>query len=401
MELNSYMKPILDAALNIISTFLPLALLQLIVLPAMANGTSTDTYATIVTMLSVFNLFPGTLGNTINNVRLVYRAKYEREKHSGDFQILFLCSCILSIVSVVGAVVAYRFATPFSCLLLGAVAFCWVAREYYCVEFRLALDYRKVLFSNIWLSVGYAIGYIVFHLTGLWELVYLIGQAASLLYILHNTKLHKEPPRKGARFHEVAAESAELGFSNVLARGLAYADRLMLYPLLGGNSVTIYYVSSLAGKLLSTAIGPINSVVLSYLARREEKPVAAFRRSLALCSVLCIATYFVIQLLAPYILHSLYPVYATSALQYVGIVSIASLVYVLISVVSPFTLRYYAMKWQLAINGVGLVLYIMLGFLLASAHGLMGFCFATLIANIVKLTLLVGLFLFVESDTKA
>lgn len=394
-------KPFWDAGANIAATLIPQMILQLVVLPAMADGTSAETYAAIVTMLSVLNLFPGTFGNTINNVRLVYRGKYERTKQNGDFQVLFITGCVLSIVCVIGAAILYGFISVIDCLLLCIVAFCWVAREYYCVAFRLTLDYRKVFVNSIWLSIGYAIGFLVFRLTKQWEFVYLVGQAMSLLHILRNTRLCREPIKAGTGFREVAVETAELGFSNVLARGLAYADRLMLYPILGGNAVTIYYVSSLAGKLLSTAIGPINSVVLSYLARRNEKPVALFRRSMFLCVFLCTGVYFAIQLLAPLVLTVLYPAYVKEALQYIGVVSVASLVYVLISVAAPFTLRYYAMKWQMVINGTSLVLYVLLGLALASSHGLMGFCFSTLISNLIKLFMLVGLFLFIKSDTRA
>lgn len=393
-------KPIQDAALNIVATLVSLAFLQLVVLPAMANSMSTSAYAAVVTMLSVFNLFPGTLGTTLNNIRLVYRSKYEREEGFGDFQILLIAACLLSSALIVFAAVLYGFATLETCILLVAVGFCWIAREYYCVEFRLNLTYKKVLWSNVLLSVGYIIGFFVFRITGIWEFVYLFGQFASLLYVLGNTGICKEPLKKSELFNELCLESTELAASNILSRGLAYADRLLLYPMLGSAAVAVYYVSTLAGKLLSTAISPISSVVLSYLARRNEKPINAFRKSMTICILLCIVTYAIIQVAAPSILKVLYSKYAADAVNYLGIASLSSLTYVLISVASPFTLRYYAMKWQTTINAAGLLLYIILGYFLASSYGLMGFCVATLISNLVKLALLVGLFSFIESDTK-
>ena len=381
-----------DAVLNIVSTIIPLAILQLGVLPAMSGSMGTRNYAMLVTMLSVLNLFPGVLGNALNNIRLIFSQRYKTLGLVGDYQVLATILVSIGGLSTVAIALTYGLNDIIDLILLFAVGAGWAAREYYSVTFRIDLDYRSVLINNIFQSLGYIIGFLLFKVLGYWQFVYLCGQILSLGHILRHSTLYREPFSRTELFKTVSIDWVELICSGFLTRSLNYADRLLLYPILGDIAVTTYYVSSLAGKVLSTAVSPINSVVLSYLARRDERPVRAFQWSLAACFVACVGLYFLIQLLAGPVLNLLYPQYAEAAIRYVGIVSASSLIYVLISVITPFILRYYPRKWQIIINSIALVLYALLGFSLSRSFGLMGFCVATLIANCAKLVALLAIF---------
>ena len=49
-----------------------------------------------------------------------------------------------------------------------------------------------------------------------------------------------------------------------------YADRLILYPLLGGVAVSIYYSATIISKLISLAVTPLSTVILSYFSKMES-----------------------------------------------------------------------------------------------------------------------------------
>lgn len=390
-----------DAALNILSTAIPLCLLQLVILPAMADDLSSTEYAVVLTMVSILNLFPGTFGMALNNIRLIYHSKYKELGISGDFPLL------AGFVALAGGVFttlfgfAYHVSGVLHFTFLAVTGMLWGIREYFSVDFRIHLNYRAVLISNIWSGAGHLIGFILFELTGYWELVYLVGQVTSMCFVIRNSRIYREKISTTPMMKKVSAEYFELVGSNLLSRSLSYADRLLLYPILGGTAVTIYYISSLAGKILSTAITPINSVVLSYLSRRKDRPVAEFWRSMGLCSVLCATVFLIIQFAGKPVLGLLYPNYVDQAVDYLWMASLGSLIYVLSSVAVPFTLRYYAMKWQVFFDAISLVLYCLLSFFLSSTWGLMGFCIANVASNLIKLVALVCLFHFIEPDSES
>ena len=62
-------KIINDMLLNLIATAIPVAVLQLIILPMLSNRMGSDEYGLAVTMLSVFNVIPASFGNVLNNIR--------------------------------------------------------------------------------------------------------------------------------------------------------------------------------------------------------------------------------------------------------------------------------------------------------------------------------------------
>lgn len=86
---------------------------------------------------------------------------------------------------------------------------------------------------------------------------------------------------------------------------------------------------------------------------------------------------------------------------YLPITSVTALLYVLISIAQPFTLKYYSMKWQIIINGVTCLAYVLLGMLFLNVYGLMGFCVGVLIANTAKLLFMLAVYLFKKPDSKS
>lgn len=59
--------------------------------------------------------------------------------------------------------------------------------------------------------------------------------------------------------------------------------------------------------------------------------------------------------------------------------------YALTSMITPFVLRFFDIKWQIWINGITTIMYIIISLSLLKLGGLMGFCIGALLANIIKL----------------
>ena len=351
-----------DMILNIVATSIPTVVLQLLILPSLSNYMDGNAYGLMVTILAVLNVVPSTIGNVLNNVRLLHEESYKKDNEQGDFQILLTIFQAINLLIMVTVSIYYLGTKDITgILLLIAVGILWLGREYHIVAFRLKLDYIAILVNNLCLVAGYGIGYIFFMKNGYWQIIYLLGYILSYLHIVIASPIVKEPFTKTKRLRIVFNDSAFLLISNVLARAINYADKILLYPLLGGTMVSVYYAATVFSKVVSLAITPINSVALSYLSKINKKTNSLFKWTYIVGIVVCGIGYIMTIILSRPVLSILYPKYVDAAMQYIWITSGTIVVSVLTSMITPFVLRFFDIKWQ------------------------MGFCVGALLANIIKL----------------
>lgn len=92
-------KAIRDLVLNIIATVIPILILQVIIYPLVSKKGS-EVYGTMITVVSGVTLVCNTLGNVLNNVRLLYDEKYSKQNLVGDFNIIFLAEAAIGLLIV-------------------------------------------------------------------------------------------------------------------------------------------------------------------------------------------------------------------------------------------------------------------------------------------------------------
>ena len=154
------------------------------------------------------------------------------------------------------------------------------------VTFRLELNFKGIVINNIIMVVGYVVGLVLYSFTLYWQYVYILGISFSLIYIIKHSDIITEKIRITPLFKRHLVELLFLIFASLINNLLNYADRIIIYPLIGGTAVSIYYASTLFGKIVSTAISPLNSVALSYLAKKNILKKELFIKTLGF-SVLC------------------------------------------------------------------------------------------------------------------
>ena len=375
-----------DMIINIVATSIPTVVLQLLILPSLSNYMDGNAYGLMVTILAILNVVPSTIGNILNNVRLLHEESYKKDSEQGDFQILLtIFQAINLLIMVMVSIYCLGTKDIIGILLLIAVGILWLGREYHIVAFRLKSDYIAILVNNLCLTTGYGIGYIFFMKNGYWQIIYLLGYILSYLHIVIASPIIKEPFTKTKRLRIVFNDFAFLLISSVLARTINYADKLLLYPILGGTMVSVYYAATVFSKVISLAITPINSVALSYLSKINKKTNSLFKWTYIVGIVVCGIGYIMIVILSRPVLSTLYPKYVDAAMQYIWVTSGTIVVSVLTSMITPFVLRFSDIKWQIWINGITTIVYIIISLSLLKLGGLMGFCVGALLANIIKL----------------
>ena len=334
-------KFLLDSLLNIVSMAIPIMVLQFFTLPAIGRNLGSEHYGIVVTLISLFTVVSFPFGNVLTNVRLLLAREYTEKKVSGDFNLLLLSSLVFSTIMLSIGTIYYD--GHFSIMSIVFIIFIGVfnlTREYLSVSFRLQLNYKLILMNNVMLSVGYLVGTILFLYTETWQYVFVAGYGLSLFHIIKHTNLYKEPLKITVFFKATTYKSIILLCSSLLRNVLSYADKLLLFPLLGPTAVTIYYTATIVSKIMLMAITPINGVILSYLAKMEKISIRTFLSIIGVTGFIGMIGYVLTIFLSPFVLNTFYKSWAAESLKYIYITSAIGIVEMLISVINPFILKF-------------------------------------------------------------
>lgn len=388
-------KIIFDSILNIVAATIPIAIIQLIIYPFIAHKSGNQEYGLMITLVSLFNLIGFPYGNVLNNIRLLNNNEYQDNQIEGDYNVLLAVGLVInSIVMIIGTIYYENGISLISILLSIIISSVNLIREYLIVAFRITLNYKSILLNNIYLVVGYMIGFIFFNLTGYWQFIYLFGYLLSLSFIIKNSTLIREKFVITVLFKDTAYKSFVLFVSTFLKSVLTYADKLIIYPLLGPLAVSIYYSATIIGKIVSMGINPISSVFLSYLPNVKDISKKTFLKILVFTGIIGIVGYYVCIFVSKPVLHLLYPEWALESIKLVNITTASVIIGVMYTVINPIILRFNNVNWQLIISIIEIIAYIILTVIFYKFYGLLGFCIGILFTNTFKLLLTICVYLF-------
>lgn len=378
----------LDFIVNIFASSLMTIVLQLLIYPFFSQKLSSVQYGTILTIMGVVNTFIGTVGNSLNNVRLVCNNQYERD-NNGDFNILLIIGSLFAMVAcflVIKVYVCLSFSV--SVLILFALLL-GIARTYYSVSFRIILDFNKVFFCNLCISMGYLAGGIIVWLGGSWIFVFIFGEFAGLLYLKKYSFVISLEFYRTSDFGETTKKYIYFAGAALIGNAIVYLDRLFILPVLGGENVAIYSVSSIMGKSIGMAMLPVAGVLLGYFAQKEfYMSRKIFNMVSGVSFIICTLFYIVSLAIAEPVVGILYPSLVNSAKQYMYLANLAAVIEIFSGMLLPIVLKYGKSYWQVIVNIVYGVLFCSLGIYFSLNYALLGFCYATLIANSVRVAIL-------------
>lgn len=390
-------KIVLDSFFNIIATSIPIIVLQLIILPVVGKIEGTENYGIIITLISLSTVFSVPFGNVLNNIRLLMHDEYANRHISGDFNVLLINSIVINtVLMIVLLLFVNDNMKPENFIGIIIISALNIVREYFLVTFRLNLNYAMILRNNLIQTLGYIIGLFLFIIFGFWELIYISGFSLSIFFIFKYTDMHKEPYKKTRLFSITLKQCINLYVSTFLKTFLTYADRLVLFPLLGASAVSVYYASSIVGKIMGMAIMPLSGVLLSHLRTSNLLSKKNFMKIISILLLACFIFYFIINFFSVPLLKILYPEWYLSSVKLVPINTATALLTAVISIIHPILLRFRDIKWQVRINIVNVLSYIFFIYLLFNKYGLLGFCLGILLSNIIKFVFMVFIYLSTE-----
>lgn len=375
-----------DVIINLAAAFICTFVLNIVIYPLYAKFYSAENYGNILTAIGIINIIYASLGNTLNNIRLLFH-----HKDSLDFDEEENYNVIINILSVIGSIIGIvlirivLWVSLINCILIFFTIYIGILRTYLIVEYRIELEYKRQLISNFILACGYLAGIVFLQEIENWPFPILLGNLFSLLYSIFKGKLVKEKYRLNNGAKTILREYFLLMTGNLLANILLYLDRLLINPILGSTSVAIFSVAVFWGKCFAPFVAPIANVFLSHLTQKGaevtlKEYIKLFFYTLVPISILCIVGF----LGAPFLISLLYPSLVDAAAPYIMIASAGALIGNSLSLISPIIMVVCHMKTLFIMQVIQFIIYLIGASFGALYFGLYGFCAAVFIVNIIK-----------------
>ena len=379
-------KVIMDFAINILASGIVTIVLQIFIYPFFGRILDINQYGILLTSMGIVNVIASSLGNSLNNVRLLKNSNY---KTLGDFNILLLYSSLFSLI--ISGLIAYILfdMTIFDCILFALLTSICLIRQYLVVTYRLILDFKKLLVNNIYICVGYFVGLLLSYFSGNWIISFLVGELFGVLHCIRKSDLIKEPLLKTIHFQDTYKSYFHLIISILFGQAMLYMDRFIILPFLGSEMVSVYTVASFAGKTLGILALPISSVLLSYYTKNDfvftKRKLYLIFSSIMLASAVSLIA---IQIICPFMLTILYPKIYKLAIPYLLYANIGSVLNIASNVLQPAIMKVSKTKYQVYIQVFFTVIFLLCTLLLLKDYGLYAICISIIISNIFKIALM-------------
>ena len=362
--------------------------MQFVLLPLIAANMPAEEYGFMLTLIAAVDFFAVTFGGTLCNIRLKKKEKYSNQVF-GDFNILAIIYSILACGLSLFICRAFGEKSVFSLFLIGIYSLVLFFSTYSTVFFRLKKKFQLELLLSVIMIVGFLIGFLLLKKTGFWQFIYIFGYLLGFGFcgIVYG-KIYKEPIKPTVLFHETHKEYLELNASSVLKELVTYADKLILFQFMGGITVAVYNAAAIVGKCVSLITNPINGLLLSHLSNNSKQNNHLLRIGWGLSIIVAFVFYFIFLVISKPLINLLYPQYCNDAMKIIPYTLIAAMINAIVAMINPFILKALSPKKQVHMNLCSLIAYVVSAFVFFKLWSLLGFCFAVILAGLVKLCFL-------------
>lgn len=365
---------------------------QLIIYPLLSSEISIEKFGTLLTLTAISNLVGVIFGGSINNIRLIREQEYRDNAYEGDFRIIVEYSAIFTALGMFIGLFIFRDQVYFiHWIIFPLISVFSMLRSYMSIEYRLNLNYKKVMQHAFSTCLGYIAGIPLFLLTREWALIFLMGEVFAFVFASVTTRFFFETRKKTVFFRNTLKDTIQLMLSNLMVNFLTYLDRLLINPVMGPANVSIYFVASMVGKSTGIILQPVTSVALSYIANSPPKHAQLWYFGTNLGALFCGIIAFIVSIpLSPIVIGMLYPNSISDASSYFIVANSSTILSTVASLFQPVILRHCPISWQMGIQFVFSFIYIVLGYFLMLSDGLYGFCVGSIVAQTVRILMLIG-----------
>ncbi len=364
--------------------------IQLALYPFLSKQLGTDEFGVVLTLISLISIMGSTFGTAANYSRMVTRMK--GQDSNGDYNIFLLMIAVLSVfVSIGGLVWLHKFSAIAEAgyLILMIVT---VLRYYSDVEFRLNLNYKRFFIFYLLISVGYLAGIGMFFVTHSWIIAMLCGECLAVGFVMATGGIYRgQLFKKSKYFKDNMRSLLILSGTELIAAVILNADRLILQAIDGGTSVTIFYAATLIGKMVSLISTPLNGVIIGHLTKYEGGIKKSTFVKLCLGSVVgsliinvfCFGVSFIF-------VRVMYAEIFDLVKPYLWCANLGQVFYFIANTLTVILLRFTDEKYQLVINILFLIVFVLILIPITFAFGLWGMAIALVAVNLIKILIIMA-----------
>ena len=355
------------------------AVLQIVITPLLNRVMGAEQLGGLLYITGLIAIVCPSVGQALNTSRLVVRRNYAVT--NGDYD------WILLVFGAIGSGVALwmsRNSLEIIPMAIGAfLLFMFTVFRYYGdVEYRLNLNYKRYFIYYLLIGLGYLAGFGVYYVTGQWVWIYLIGEGAALLFVGLTGSVFHQFFQRSQYFSTALGRGFFLTMSYLITNTTMNMDRLVIKQVLGNEQVTWYYVVSLIGKTLVLLIAPINTIVISYLTKRKELLTRSqFGKAVLAGGGVSLVFFLACQVGTPLFVWLFYRNLYDSVKGLVTVVNLAQILGLFSAFLFILVLTFTDEKWQLWIQLAHFAVLLVTSVLAARAYGMIGFAWASLGAN--------------------
>ncbi len=366
------------------------AVLQLLVYPFLTRELGTEIFGNVLSLISLIAIMGGTFGTSANYSRMLLRVK--NKDANGDYNRLFLYVAVITVV--VSAMGLWWLHITDICMYIGyyVLMFVTIIRNYADVDFRLEVNYKGYCIYYVLLSLGYLLGVMCFPVSGSWIITLLFGEILAVLFVCARRKIFSGALlKKSVNYKEAMQSVLPLAVTQLIAMAVLHSDRIILQQFCNGTAVTIFYVATLLGKIISLVSTPLNSVIIGHLSQYKGGIDKKIFRRLCLYSVpLAILINIICTLVAVVFVKIIYPELYGAVSPYLWLANLGQVFFFVSGVLTVVLMRFASEKYQLIINVVYFVIYLCLAIPFTIRWNVWGIAWATVIGNLLRI-LLIGI----------
>ena len=335
----------------------------------------------------------------LSSIRLLKKKDcIDESKFEKGFNFLFLTVTAISVlIIIVLGLFYYKFVFDFWAMTrLIAVLILLATHDYFSIAFRISIDYKKLLIDNLMIVLGYAIGIFLMLQFGYWELIFISGYVFGLIYTLTKSNMWRAGVQRFIK-KETIKEYSQLSISSGLNTSTTYCDKMLIYPLIGGLSVSIYNAAAAVSKIMALISVPLRNVFLSYIVDTDKVTISKPKlKKLSFISIgASILIYGVFYFASVILCNFLYPQFFKDALHFIPIILLAVLLETYTGLLKVYLLRFENTLLQTitSITKVSVYLICVLLFTVVASLGLTGFCLSILISECVHFLMVLIFFI--------
>ncbi len=377
-----------DVTLGLLSLVIYHGVLQLLVYPLLSKKLGNDVYGEVLYYISLFSLTAAALGYSAENTRLVQRNRYKVS--NGDCMVFYF-GVISLLTLAVGGVLIYQKIKFSDIIAVLAIQALMSLRYYGEVAFKLIVNYKRYLACYTIVSAGYGVGLALFMVTGLWFLPFIVGESVGIVFSFMSSELKEQPFRPLANTKKFVQNATPLFFSYLLYQTVIALDRIILRNMLGAESVGAYYTATLIGKTAALAIAPFSGVLISYITHGDNKLNRSQFVKFLIISLGGGAAFYVLSIIGTPIFTKLfYAQYYDEVRSMTLLVNLGQVACFISTLILVVVLTFKNEKWQLAIQSVYFVVFLVSAIILVKRYGVNGMAIATAVANCLRLILTIA-----------